>query len=169
MARDFTVRAAVVGDVPFMWDMLWEAAAVSPQVRELGRQAALDLPEVRKYLDGWGRPGDAAVVAAELRSGRRLGAAWYRLFPEDAPGYGWVSSDIPELSIAVLPDARSAGVGGSLLQELKATARAQGYAALSLSVDRGNEAAMTLYRRYGFEDAGISRPSDSSVTMLAKL
>ena len=167
MRLEHTVRAALVGDVPFLWDMLWEAAAVAPQVREMGKQKALALPELRRYLDGWGRRGDAAVVAVD-RSDRRLGAAWYRLFPEHAPGYGWVAPDVPELSIGVLPAARGAGVGGRLVREIKDTARAQGYGALSLSVDRRNP-ALRLYERHDFADAGVSGPGDSSVTMVACL
>ncbi len=167
MQRDITVRAAVVDDVPFLWDMAWEAAAVAPDVRNMGKEAALALPEIRKYLDGWGQTGDSAVVATEL-GGRRLGAAWYRLFPAYAPGYGWVSEDIPELSIGVIPDARGQGVGGRLLEEIKSLAQAQGYEALSLSVDRANP-ALRLYERHGFRDAGVSQPSDSSLTMLVRL
>ena len=167
MDRKYTTRAALVADVPFLWEMLWEAAAVSAEVREVGLERALQLPAVRRYLENWGRPGDAAVVAV-LAEGACLGAAWYRLFPATAPGYGFVAEDIPELSIGVSPEARGAGVGTALLDELKDTARAQGFAALSLSVDRGNP-AHRLYERHGFEDAGISEPSDSSVTLLVRL
>jgi ribosomal protein S18 acetylase RimI-like enzyme len=170
--QDFTttpiiIRQAGPQDLPFMWDMLYEAAAASPAIRAMGKEAALALPPVRRYLEGWGARGDAGVVAVD-RHGNRLGAAWYRLFPQEMPGYGFVSADVPELSIGVVAEARGRGVGGALLEALKELARNQGFKALSLSVDRLNP-AVRLYRRHGFTDAGVSLPQDSSVTMVVIL
>lgn len=164
---DFAIRQAGPQDLPFMWDMLHEAASVSPTIRAMSRQAALALPTVRRYLEGWGARGDAGVVAVD-RHGNRLGAAWYRLFPQEMPGYGFVSADVPELSIGVVAGARGQGVGGALLEALKELARSQGFKALSLSVDRLNP-AVRLYQRHGFVDAGVSLPQDSSITMVAVL
>jgi ribosomal protein S18 acetylase RimI-like enzyme len=163
----FVIRAVSPDDVPFLWDMGWEATAVDPGMRAMGREAAFAVPSVRKYLDGWGRPGDAGVVAVE-ENGRRLGAAWYRLFPADEAAYGFVAPDVPELSIGVREGARGSGIGRSLLEGLLATAREEGYRAVSLSVDRQNP-ALRLYERVGFRDAGVSDPSESSVTMMATL
>ena len=162
-----TVRLSGADDVPFLWDMGWEAIAVAPVMRAMGKEAALKRPENRKYLEGWGRPGDAAVVALDP-SGRRVGAAWYRRFPDDAPGYGFVAADVPELAIGVAPEARGQGIGGALLDALLAHARATGEWAVSLSVDRENP-ARALYERHGFRDAGVSDPGDSSVTMIVTL
>lgn len=133
----------------------------------MGKQTALALPALCKYLEAWGRAGDQAVVAVDLTA-RRIGAAWYRLFSEDAAGYGFVASDVPELSVAVVSDMRGEGVGGELVANLLERARAQGYRAMSLSVDRLNP-AISLYQRLGFRDALISRTGESSVTMLAML
>lgn len=159
-----TIRPTTPDDVPFLWDMLWEAAAVSPEMRARGKEAALTRPENRKYLAGWGRPGDAGVVAID-QTGQRLGAAWYRRFPVDAPGYGFISPDIPEISIGVVPEARGRGVGGALLEALLALACARGERALSLSVERQNP-ARALYERHGFRDDGLFDPNDGSVTMI---
>jgi GNAT superfamily N-acetyltransferase len=161
------IRPVQADDEPFLWDMGWEATAVDPGLRAMGREAAFALPHVRKYLDGWGRPGDAGVVAV-ADDGRWLGAAWYRLFPAEDPGYGFVAADVPELAIGVADEARGQGVGGALLKALVAMAREQGYRALSLSVDRRNP-ARRLYERHGFRDAGVSDPADTSVTMIASL
>ena len=43
---------------------------------------------VSRYVRGWGRPGDTALIA--LENGFPVGAAWYRVFGEDEPGYGFV-------------------------------------------------------------------------------
>ena len=160
----FLIRPIQPDDEPFLWDMGWEATAVDAGMRALGRDLAFAIPHVRRYFDGWGRPGDAGVVAVS-EDGSRLGAAWYRLFPDEAPGWGFVANDVPELSIGVAVEARGKGVGTALLNALLALAREQGYRALSLSVDRQNP-ARRLYARMGFRDAGISSPADSSVTMV---
>ena len=119
---------------------------------------------VALYVKAWGRPGDTAVIAID--SGFPVGAAWYRLFPRDRPGYGFVDERTPELAIAVVPNARGKGVGSALLGALLDGARAEGYGAISLSVDRNNAGAIELYERHGFERVG---EDDDSVTMLAHL
>jgi ribosomal protein S18 acetylase RimI-like enzyme len=159
-----TIRAVTSADLPFLRDMLWEAAAVAEELRTLGKEASLALPHVAKYLAGWGRPGDFGVIAID-EQGRPLGAAWARLFPADHPGYGFIAEDVPELSIGVSDAARGQGVGGALIDGLLAAAREAGFARVSLSVDRNNP-ALRLYQRHGFRDAGVSDTSDSSVTMV---
>ena len=162
-----TIRPARPDDEPFLWDMGWEATAVDAGMRALGRDAAFAMPQVRRYLDGWGRVGDAAVIAV-TDDGRRLGAAWYRLFPAEDPGGGFVAPDVPEIGIGVAEKARGKGVGSALLDAILTLAREQGCRAVSLSVDRQNP-AQRLYQRKGFRDAGVSDPTDSSVTMIAYL
>jgi ribosomal protein S18 acetylase RimI-like enzyme len=105
-------------------------------------------PEIARYVAGWGRSGDAAVIAVG-DEGRRLGAAWYRLFSEQEPGFGFVDSKTPEISIAVAADVRRRGIGATLLTALVDRARAQGFDALSLSVSPDNP-AIRLYERHGF-------------------
>jgi GNAT superfamily N-acetyltransferase len=161
------IRLAQPDDEPFLWDMAWEAMAVDAGMRALGREAAFAKPNIRRYLERWGRPGDAAVVALAA-DGQRLGATWYRLFPAEDPGWGFVATGVPELGIGVVTEARGNGIGSALLDALLSLAREQGYRALSLSVDRQNP-ARRLYERKGFRDAGISDPTDTSVTMIAHL
>ena len=62
-----------------------------------------------RYVQNWGRPGDAGVIA--FAGPNAYGAAWYRLFPASAPGFGFVDEQIPEVSMAVVPSRR--GRGGS--------------------------------------------------------
>ena len=100
-----------------------------------------------RYVKGWGRPGDTVLIAVD--DAFPVGAAWYRLFRRDLPGYGFVDEETPELAIAVVPSKRGHGVGDELLQELIAKARDAGYERLSLSVEPGNP-ARKLYERHGF-------------------
>jgi ribosomal protein S18 acetylase RimI-like enzyme len=102
---------------------------------------------VSRYVRGWGRPGDAAVIA--LDGGFPVGAAWFRVFKADEPGYGFIDEQTPELAIAVVPSQRGKGVGEQLLLALIERARQAGYTSLSLSVEPGNP-ARKLYERHGF-------------------
>jgi len=111
------IRPGRATDAPFLGRMLveaafWRAAQIRPPLEK-----ALADPHLRRYIAGWGRPGDAAVVA-QNRAGRPAGAAWYRLFKEEAPGYGFIDAATPELSIGVLPEWRGVGVGRALLAAL---------------------------------------------------
>jgi ribosomal protein S18 acetylase RimI-like enzyme len=162
------IRPMQPDDEPFRWDMAWEAIAMNAEARAAGRDTVLALPHVRRNVVGMGRPGDAGVVAVTA-DGARLGAAWYRLFSAEEPGWGFIAVDVPELAIGVAAEARGRGIGGALLDALLALAREHGFRALSLAVDRQNPAARRLYERKGFRDAGISDPTDSGVTMVADL
>lgn len=80
-------------------------------------------------------------------------------------GCGWVAADIPELSIAVLPEHQSQGIGGALLDVVCALARISGFPAVSLSVEDGNGAAR-LYHDRGFVPVGRHGNSDILVRRL---
>jgi ribosomal protein S18 acetylase RimI-like enzyme len=103
-------------------------------------------------------------VVAEVE-GEPVGAAWYRLFTEDEPGYGFVDEKIPELSIAVVPLHRRKGIGEALLRACMVQAREEGFQALSLSVAAHNRSRM-MYQRAGFEK--VNETGDSW-TMVANL
>jgi len=104
---------------------------------------------VYRYVQNWGRPGDAGVIA--LEGPHAYGAAWYRLFTADEPGFGFVDEQTPELTIAIVPSRRGKGAGKELLEALLARAREDGYAAISLSTDPAQRA---YYERFGFETVG---------------
>jgi ribosomal protein S18 acetylase RimI-like enzyme len=151
------VRAADGADLPFLWSML----ACAVHWREHSPPA--DVPGgVTRYLDGWGREGDSALVAIERDT--RIGAAWYRLFSGDQPGYGFVSDEIPELTLAVSAPFRRRGVGRDLLTALVERAREAGFRSLSLSVESDNP-VLALYEQAGFEPVAES----DALTMLLRL
>lgn len=139
-------------DEGFLWKMLYEAVHWGPG--EVGPkpppEELLADARLRRYVAGWGRPDDFAVVVRDAESGGQVGAAWYRIFPEDRPGYGFVDEATPEIALAVDPDRRGAGVGGTLLRAVMDAARAGGFRALSLSVRKSNHPALRLYEKSGF-------------------
>jgi len=118
-----------------------------------------------RYVKGWGRPGDTVLIAVD--DGFPVGAAWYRLFRRDLPGYGFVDEETPELAIAVVPSRRGRGIGEALLEALCERAREDGYDTLSLSVERENPALCSFYEAHGF--TRIEGGDDYSVTMRRQL
>ena len=140
------IRKGSPADVPFMRSML--AHAYGWRVNALDA----DIPLTR-YVDNWGRAGDVVVIAHE--TGNRVGAAWFRLFRESEPGYGFVDEQTPELSISVVPSRRKHGLGQELLDALIEKARAAGHARVSLSVEKDSP-AVGFYERNGFASSGES-------------
>ncbi len=102
---------------------------------------------ITRYVNAWGRRGDRALIAID--EFHAVGAAWYRLYSEQEPGFGFVDEETPELSIAVVPSRRGRGIGEELLRGLLERARAAGFPAISLGVEQEN-AAIRLYERFGF-------------------
>jgi ribosomal protein S18 acetylase RimI-like enzyme len=142
------IRPATEADVQFLKKMLYEAARWNPDWPREPIEEVLADPMLVRYHAGWGRPGDGGVVAEV--EGEPVGAAWYRRFAADAPGYGYVDEKIPELSIAVVPLHRRKGIGEALLRSCMVQAREEGFQALSLSVAVHNRSRM-MYQRAGFE------------------
>jgi len=144
-----TIRPATAADMPFLWRMLFESAFTTDEVRAAWRSDPQPPPELVKYLEGWGRRGDAGVVAQD--GDITAGAAWYRLFRAGDRGDGIIAErDVPELAIAVEREYRGRGIGGDLLAALAQRARNDGHQRLMLSVDPRNVPARRLYDRLGF-------------------
>lgn len=159
-------RLSTRADPAFLAEMLYEAvnwrddgAEERPPLDEMLAQ-----PELRRYVEGWGRVGDVAIVALDRRD-EPVGGAWYRLFTAGEPSYGFVDPSTPELSIALYPECRRQHVGGLLLGTLIQQARSDGYAKMSLSVARENP-ARRLYARHGFE---VVAEHGDSLTMVVDL
>jgi ribosomal protein S18 acetylase RimI-like enzyme len=137
------LREAVAADEPFLEVMVLLAAGW----REEG--PAAPAPELERYTRGFGRAGDAGMIAS--RAGEAVGAAWCRRFVARDAGYGFVAEDVPELAIAVRREARGAGVGTALLTRLL-----EQVPEVSLSVEADNP-ARRLYERLGFVTVSAER------------
>ena len=137
---DYTIRALTVADESIVWAMLRHAAH-EPSVEVVKQQ-----PSLTRYAADWGRRGDSGCVA--IMGAEAVGAAWLRLGTADDKGFGYISDDIPELAIAVIPSCRGQGIGTELLAQVLDQANGQ-VPAISLNVRQGN-AALRLYERAGF-------------------
>lgn len=112
-------------------------------------------PEFAAYTADFGRPGDGGVIAEV--SGELVGGVWWRLFPANNPGYGFVDEDTPEIGIAVVDGWRGRGIGRGLLR-----AALDRHPRLSLNVEDGNP-ARALYEAEGF--VAVGRSGDGTVML----
>lgn len=69
--------------------------------------------------------------------------------------YWLVRDEIHLLNIAVHPDQRRRGLATQLLDHLIAFARKNRCRYVTLEVRRSNQAAIRLYRRFGFQSVGV--------------
>jgi ribosomal protein S18 acetylase RimI-like enzyme len=142
---DLLIRPAVAADASLLWRMLTFAASMAGTADD--EAAAQADPDLRPYVEGFGRAGDLGVVAL---TSSPVGAAWLRLPPNAepvSPSKVWTLAE-PELAIAVELAMRGRGVGAALLESLL-DAAAGHYPAVRLSVREGNP-AVRLYERFGF-------------------
>jgi GNAT superfamily N-acetyltransferase len=113
-------------------------------------------------VNAWGRSGDRCLIAID--EFHPVGAAWYRLYSADEPGFGFVDEQTPELTIGVVPSRRGKGIGSELLDALLARARGDGFGRLSLSVEKTSP-AVHLYESRGFRTVH----GDGDLVMVAEL
>jgi GNAT superfamily N-acetyltransferase len=159
----FAIRQAVSGDARFLTDMLveaanWNVAKARPRID------VIEDPLVSRYVAGWMRPGDFGSIAVDS-NGVPIGACWARLFPLNAPGYGFVAAGVPELTLGVNSLWRARGVGRALLRALAGQAAAAGHQRLSLSVERANY-AHRLYISEGYVTVESFADADTMVHSL---
>jgi ribosomal protein S18 acetylase RimI-like enzyme len=140
------IRPGTPQDARFLRDMLRHAYYWRPPEEAEGGVHPMN------YVENWGRPGDAAMIAVD--QGFPVGAAWYRLFKDDEPGYGFVDEETPELAIAIVPSRRGRGLGKELLATLVRIAAERGYGRVEWVVLDWNEPAQEFYRSLG------ARPMD---------
>ncbi|MET7708006.1 GNAT family N-acetyltransferase [Micromonospora sp. NPDC005413] len=157
---DFGIRAATHSDSEFLVDMLMDAVNWLP-TRHWSRDQILANPALAHYVTGWMRRDDFGLVAVDPAH-EPVGAAWFRYLTAADPGYGYVSDDVPELTIGVVQTWRGRGVGRALLRAALAAARERGVRTVSLSVERANFASR-LYAAEGFRTVESFENSDTMV------
>jgi ribosomal protein S18 acetylase RimI-like enzyme len=105
--------------------------------------------EVTRPIDGFAERLASSIVLGAYAEGRLVGVAGCR--PETGPkerhkGVVW--------GVYVHPDARGQGVAAALIAGIVEAARTV-VEQLTLTVVQGNDAAIGLYRQFGFEVYGV--------------
>jgi putative acetyltransferase len=133
----FTIRAANDDDrVP----LATLFAAVAQERDGIAAEPPVDVQRRAAVFDL-----DATIVAEAVDS--VIGGIWII-----GPFFG-----AGEIAMLVARDWRGKGVGSALLAAAIGRAREQGLHKLSLSVFPHNAAAISLYRKFGFEHEGVRR------------
>jgi RimJ/RimL family protein N-acetyltransferase len=164
MTFRYTIRPITEQDVPFLWEMLYESLYVPEGQERFGREV-IDEPIISKYVEDWGRKGDLGYIAVNSE-GQSIGSITIRYFSANNKGFGYISNDVPELGMAIIPGYRGKGIGTVLVKILFDKMIEIGIKRVSLSVDPDNLAAVKLYQRFGFKEVG---KVDTSITMSADL
>lgn len=158
-----SLRRAEPDDQEFLREMLWHCLFVPPGAEPFAREI-LALPEISRYVAGWGKPDDYGLIATDEATRQDVGAVWVRLMKGEEKGYGYVDAATPELSIALLPEYRGQGIGTTMMKHLITELPAE-YLTLSLSVSRQNP-ARCLYERLGF--SVVEEEGDSIIMLLRR-
>lgn len=96
--------------------------------------------------------GSYPVIGVENDAGELMGFATYGMFRE-RPAYKYSV----EHSVYVDTRFRGRGIGGRLLQEVIAAARAQDYHLLVGGIDAENSVSIRLHEKFGFSYCGTVR------------
>ena len=158
MQSRLDVRLLSSTDQLFLLRVIALAIGWRPGTEVRSADAVLADLELARYARDWTVGADAGLVA-EVH-GKPIGAAWWRFFPAEHPGYGFTATDVPEVTIGVEHGHRRGGVGTRLLRDLIELAHERELPALSLSVEPDNPAA-DLYRRLGFVKVGVHGGADT--------
>lgn len=147
------VKAGVerVDDLEPLWRSLVEHhTAVDPKPNGIAIRSPDDAWSYRRaeYL-AWLSEPDAFVLIAQT-DGRPVAYALVHF--HDVADDHWVTRDRwAELeSLAVLPEHRGSGIGGSLMDRVHEELRALGIRELVMGVVSTNEPALRFYARYGY-------------------
>ena len=138
-------RSLTAEDQDKLWHWL-HVALWDPPPAELRPIEVLQVPGVRIYAEGWGKPSDVGVVAQV--SGADAGACWLRLLPLGI-GLASVDAETPQLGIALEPEFQHKGHGRPLMLEALKAAALSGYRQVSLTVHPENQ-AQYMYESCGF-------------------
>ena len=152
-AAGYAVRAARPGDAKAFLSFWSDIVAEGVYVRS--EEVRHSLPEYRRRFRSSRTRWELHAVAFR---GPEL-AGYVGVVRERHP----VTSHVASLGIAVAPPIERRGVGSMLLEEAFAWGREVGVEKLVLSVYPHNDAAIALYRRFGFVQEGrLARHSRKS-------
>ena len=144
------IRKIQPEEIPVLNDFLYEAIFI-PQGVVPPPRTIIEQEDLQVYVRGFGEsPHDHCLVAD--CDGKIVGAVWVRIMND----YGHLDDQTPSLAISLYPTYRGQGIGTQLLRQMMDLLRQEGYAHVSLSVQKENY-ALRMYQKEGFmivEDRG---------------
>lgn len=139
------IRSWTANDAEFVREMVFQAIYVAPGEPAPAREL-LNKPEIKQYYENIDYDNEIGYVAYEVERKTRVGLVMARLLPN---GYGFVHTDIRELTLVVDEAQRGMQIGTRLLDVLLDNVQEP----VSLSVNKDNP-VVRLYERSGFRKMG---------------
>jgi RimJ/RimL family protein N-acetyltransferase len=141
------VRRATAEDLDGAFEV-YEATAA--EGKWIGAELPIDREDgLRRWRQSFLESDAGAMFVAE-QDGSIVGSA-------SVTWAGRCGSGVLDLGMTVAPERRREGIGARLLEGCIEFARSAGAHKITLQVWPHNEAARSLYRRYGFEEEGYLR------------
>lgn len=94
---DYMIRPLYPEEIHLLRDFLYEAIFIPEGVEPPSRDV-VDLPELRLYVEDFGKKKDDCCLVVE-QDGKVVGAVWTRIMKD----YGHVDENTPSLSISLYP------------------------------------------------------------------
>ncbi|MBQ3515552.1 MAG: GNAT family N-acetyltransferase [Lachnospiraceae bacterium] len=141
---DYKIREIKEREYPLLNDFLYEAIFV-PEGMQAPPKSILDLPELRVYVEHFGKQKDDICFLAEVNE-KIVGAVWVRVMND----YGHIEDGVPSCAISLYKEYRGYGIGTALMRKMLHELGERGYKKTSLSVQKSNY-AVKLYQNVGFE------------------
>lgn len=129
----------------------------------------LDISVIReerfqKYIEKFGKEDDYAIVWE--KDGQIAGLAWTRLFDEANKGFAYISDDVPELTVSILPGYNVQKISAELIEVISNELRIKGYDKVSVSVSENDE-MLDVYTKYDFVEK--EKQDDNRVLLVKEL
>ncbi len=140
---EYRIRPLKTNETGLLKDFLYEAIFLTEGI-EPPERTIVERPELRVYTDDFGSRRGDNCLAAEI-DGRVVGAVWTRIMDD----YGHIDDETPSFAISLYKPYRGKGIGTSLMREMLALLKSQGYRQASLAVQKANY-AVKLYEKTGF-------------------
>ncbi len=145
------IRKLEIAEFGLLEDMLYEAIFQSDENNLIPREV-VNAPEVRVYIDNFGRQKDDYCLVADF-NGKIVGAVWVRILAGKIKGFGYIDDKTPEFAISLFEEYRGRGIGTELMRKMIEYLKNKGYSQTSLSVQKENY-AVNLYKKLGFKIVG---------------
>ncbi len=123
---NYKIRELRQFEVKLLDTFLYEAIFIPEGVRPPSRDI-IKHPDLQIYVSDFGKKNDICYVAEV--EGKVVGAVWTRIIND----YGHVDDETPSLSISLLKEYRSLGIGTALMKQILLTLKDQEYKQVSLS------------------------------------
>lgn len=150
--KEYIIREIKSNEVPLLSDFLYEAIFQRDENNLIPREI-IDQPEIRIFIDNFGKPDDFCLVAEV--NGKIIGAVWTRILGGDIKGFGNIDEYTPEFAISLYKEYRNKGIGTELMKSMLQLLKAKGYKQASLAVQKDNY-AFKMYKKVGFKTIGES-------------